>query len=236
MKKISILILILSVAGACILTQLFFRSHARSKWREQTDAEQRLAERLAALWIEYQALSNRVFNAGSTPLSREDLLELMNLRDELGRLREQTNRVPALQAERHRLSNPVPAAFRPPEELEAELVDEIARSMSAIHRALPSVLERFGRDHNRMPNDFSELRPYFRTPDGSRMPGVYAVDFVRLQDAGVAVLADTMPRRQRDGTWARLYALPDGRILEARAVDGDFEAWEREHLPSMLVP
>src|SRR5262245_40159269 len=133
---------------------------------------------------ENQRLSNRVDRTRGPAMSSSDLAELLRLRGEVSRLREQTNALQKLQVENRqladRLTNRPPAyASMSETELKTQLSTETLQAMKNILAALPAALQSFA-DHRsgERPSNLAALRDYFPT-NGGRLPGLYTFEFAR---------------------------------------------------------
>ena len=223
-----------------IALPLLVQRHMRARLRETDRASQKLAERSQHLETENQRLSNSVAQANAESLSADQLQELLRLRGELGRLREQTSAIQKLSDENQRLqanagaSQPQTAPMSE-QELNDKLAAETVQTMKNIFTELPSALQKYASEHNgEYPHDFPQLRKYFPSANGNRMPGLYTFEFIR--DGGplpgdALILRETGIRWRPDKTKSRAYAFSDGRVVEQTVSDdGEFDAWEKQNL------
>lgn len=101
--------LIIAVVGVIAVAVLLeMQYEARRQLRNQSDAMGEQSKELEALEIENIRLSNIVVRA-STPLADEELAELRDLRQEVERLRRNTNEVATLQTEIRQLRSALSA-------------------------------------------------------------------------------------------------------------------------------
>jgi hypothetical protein len=98
-----------SFVGAIVIVgvaaPLLIQRHVRIQWRARTALFQQQAERFAELSAENKRLSALVAQTRSASLSSDQLRELMNLRGQIGQLRQDASELASYQAtHQHRLS------------------------------------------------------------------------------------------------------------------------------------
>jgi hypothetical protein len=222
---------------ASVATPLVLWRSGRSSLREARELSAKAAEEEAQLREENLRLSNLVGQA-SQALSAEEGQELLRLRSEIGRLRGELREADKLREENQRLKTPSPAmaalqAPRSAAELETELSTQTIDAMKDICRELPAALQKFANDHGQQPRSLPELRNYLPTTDGRKMPGLYTFAFVREegpQAGDLLILREEGLRGRLDGKMARVYGFRDGSAVEVTSADGNYEAWEKQHL------
>jgi hypothetical protein len=221
---------------ASVAAPLAIRQHGVHKLREAESALREQADRLAELSAENKRLSERV-SAASQSLTGAQLDELLNLRQEIARLRQEAEAAAALRQENHdirvRLEEQARGPLLTPAEYRDQLSAETVEAMHGIVRELPRVLEQFTRDHpGKLPRSFSELKPYYR--DLGIDVGLHSFQFV--PDEGLAepartslLLSEVGLRQTPDGRWARVYAFRDGRVIDV-VLPGDvsWDSWEEQ--------
>ncbi|MDB6015546.1 MAG: hypothetical protein JWR19_35 [Pedosphaera sp.] len=225
---------------ASVVTPLVVRHSNQEILQEKEEALRQQAEQLAQFRAEKE-------HAASVKLARSfseaQLAELLRLRSEAGKLRQQMKAMQGLREENQRLEDGA-AAVQPEkvqmssEEFADKVSPEIMEAMKTIIQELPAAWQRFANDRTNevptlMPAQFSELRKYFPAPGGQIMAGLRSVEFVR--DGGpvpgdALFLREERPRKGADGKWRRVYAFTDGRVLEATVDDSEFGQWERQYL------
>ena len=231
--------LVMAIVTASVALPLAVHYRIQEKLRVAERASWSLAGQMEQLRTHNQRLSNSVAEANAQSLSPDQLQELLRLRSEKSRLREQTAAMQKLHDENQRLqsqsaSPEQPHVPRSEEELNDDLAAETVQAMKNIFAELPAALQKFAQEHNGEGlQSFSQLRKYFPMSDGKRMPGLYMFDFIR--DGGpkpgdVLILGELGARRRPDKTWSRVYAFSDGRVIERTSNDDDFEAWEKQQL------
>jgi hypothetical protein len=221
---------------ASVATPLAIRQHGAHKLREAEFALRQQAGRLEESSTENKRLSERV-TAASKSLTRAPLDELLSLRQEIARLRQEAEAAEALRNENHairvRLEERARGPLLTPAEYRDQLSDETVKAMHGIVRELPRVLEQFAHDHpGKLPRSFSELKPYYRELGVD--VGLHSLQFV--PDEGLAEPARTSLllherglRQTPDGLWARVYAFRDGRVIDV-VLPGDvsWDSWEEQ--------
>jgi hypothetical protein len=198
----------------------------RAAWEQQ-------ASRLSLLVQENGRLSNLVAQAkASSPLTTEQLRELLRLRNEKRWLAEQTNLAARL------ATGTSDQAQLSPAELKTALCAEMAEAMKRILPALQPALQKYALAHpDQPPDSFSELQDYFPLVAGRKMVGLQTFEFAREGGPrpGDALLLRGSPgSRPRDGSEVRIYGFSDGRAVEVSSEDGHFDDWEAQHLSSAL--
>jgi hypothetical protein len=243
-------VLKVSFAAGFLLVSVALPFAVHFRLRGKTlDAEvvlRRQGDGLSQLAAENSRLSNAVAAANARSLSAEEFQELLRLRGEIARLREQTNQIGQWQSENQRLEagSSAPPHPRPPmseSESSEALAAETLQAIKSIVAALPAAMQAFAAAHNgQQPKLLSDLRNFFPTSDGRRMTGLYAFHFVRdegPQPGDTLILSEPGSRLLPDGkTRERIYAFSDGTIVPVRhpveETDEGFKAWEKEHMKS----
>jgi hypothetical protein len=207
---------------------------AQLELRTRRDVLERQAGRLSLLVEENARLSNQVARASaSPPLTKEQLLELLRLRNEKHWLAEQTNLSARLATGTWDPSQLSPA------ELETVLCAEMLAAMQQILPVLQPALQRYALVHsNQPPDSFSKLRDYFPLAEGRKMVGLETFEFVRgkgPRPGDALVLRGNTERQQGNANEVRVYGFSDGRVVEVSSADGLLDAWEAQHLTSALA-
>jgi len=233
--------LVLAIVTASAALPLSVQQCVHVKLREKDEALRWVAGQVEQSATENKRLSNSVAQANAQSLTDDQLLELLKLRSEVSRLRAQAASIQTLREENQRLqaqsaSPQPPHAPMPEAEQDDQLALETVQAMNNIVAALLAALQKFAGDHNgQRPRSFSELRKYFPTSEGRRMPGLYTFEFIRdegPQPGDVLILREAGVRRRPDETSSRVYAFSDGRVVEQTLNEDDFDAWEKQHLVS----
>ena len=227
-----------SIAGALIAVSAgvpcALQHQVQFELRARRDALQQQAGRLSLLVEENRQLSNLVVQSKvSSPLTAEQLRELLKLRNEKRWLAEQTNLAARLApgtSDQAQLS---------PAELTTALAAEMTEAMKRILPALQPALQKYTLAHsNQPPNSFSDLQDYFPSVAGRKMAGLRTFEFVREdreegpRPGDVLMLRGDVGRRPGDDTEMRVYGFSDGRVMQVSSKDGHFDDWEAQHLTS----
>jgi len=204
---------------------------AQVELRARRDALEQRASRLSLLVEENGRLSNLVAQAkASSPLTAEQLRELLRLRNEKRWLAEQTNLTARL------ATGTSDQAQLSPAELQTALCAEMTEAMKRILPALQPALQKYALAHpDQPPDSFSELQDYFPLVAGRKMVGLQTFEFAREGGPrpGDALLLRGSPgSRPGDGSEVRIYGFSDGRVVEVSSEDGHFDDWEAQHLTS----
>ena len=236
MSKSRLAMAVALVIASVAIPVVLWRS-TRFRLQEAKELSAKGAEEVAQLTEDNQSLSNLVGQAKQS-LSTEEAQELLRLRSEIGRLRGEMRDADKLRQENQLLKTPSPAmaalqAPRSAAELETELSMQTIDAMKDLCRELPAALQNFLNYHDSQPPSLPELRNYFPTVNGRKMPGLYTFTFVRDEGpkpGDLLILREEGSRGKLDGTMARVYGFRDGSAVEVTTPDGNFDPWEKQHL------
>ncbi len=238
MTKLQLSLAAIVVGGLAVTSVI--QHQTESKMREEAQA---LRQQVAGLAADNESLSNRLAQVRApSPLADDQFRELLRLRGEVGRLREQTNLVGKLQEENRRLQSSAAAST------EAKAV-EIARF--AAHRAsvvnaakiIGSAFHLWSYDHNgQFPTNFAQCS--HELGNVTNFSGRVALDSFEMVNVGnvnptytnAAALRELVPRQSPLGGWERVYLLGDGGVQVASSPDGNFDAWERDNTQPIPTP
>lgn len=229
-----------NVIGNCVLVVAVCVGIAAplAAWRNAQAAAQKKDELLRTQEVAITELSaanaNRkkeIRKTTANALTDEQLKELLRLRAQASALRRETNNLDRLEAKAK--LTPEEQAERA-QELSAELLDAARRIVAE----LPEAERHFREKQGAGPElNFSELRSYFPTVNGKRMPGLYTFGFIR--DGGPKpgdnlLLVERGTHKTADGKVALTFAFTNGRAEEVVAPDSDdvdkyFRTWVREN-------
>jgi len=232
---------------------LILHHQARLDLRVRRDVLEEQAGRLSLLVHDNERLGGLVARM-APPLAEEELRELMRLRNEKRLLAEQTNLLAGLlnqesqDTARLAVGTSVPVQ-RSPDEIVTAMSAEMVVAMKRILPALPGALQKYALAHtNQTPGSFSDLQDYFPLVDGRKMAGLRIFTLVReehlrqgeamtLPPGDTLLLRGDAGRRSADGrpgegSEVRVYGFSDGRVVEVSSEDGQFDAWEAQHMTS----
>jgi RNA polymerase sigma factor (sigma-70 family) len=243
----------LSIVGAVIVgtitAPLIVQQQSLLRVRSENDALRQQNGRLANLEAENDRLSNLVAQARTTEAaSKNELRELVRLRGEVGTLRNQL-------ADASKTAPPKPAAAEPKSETSITPEDYYQQAGIAklnytkswmlafllfsqqnqgqfptnFNQALAFLPEAAKSEHELGPDEFRPGTPkYGLTPDHYEI--VYQGPPDVIAPHRIIVLREREPWQAPDGGWLRTYAFADGHSEVHRAKDGDFQAWEEQHM------
>jgi len=219
------------IAGAAIP----FAVQERSQTRLRAD-NRALRRQVDQLTADNDRLSNLLTQANSSgSLPKEQLSELMKLRGEVGLLRKHTNQLGKLGEENRRSQTPLaeseqssqsseddPAAEQQEQMLHAKLNDSKALMLSFLMNALDNQ-NQFAKNLDQIPtpgltgtNDF-EI--------------VYRGSLDSLTNtSSVIAIREKHAWQLTDGRWVKTYGFADGTAQIHVEPDGNFEAWEKDHI------
>jgi hypothetical protein len=228
--------LVCALLAASVACPLALQHRAQRQWQDRIESLRRQAEEVTRWEVANERRSQLVARATpATPLSAAQLRELLRLRSQVGQLRRQARLVQQLLDENQRLQagapfDPDASPVTSSDDLDSALATQTLQAARNIALALPAALQRFAEDHtNALPADFSQLRRYFPA-GGGRLTGLSLFEFVRESGplpGDSLILRESGNREGPDGTSRRVYALGDGRVLEAISEDGEFDEWEK---------
>jgi hypothetical protein len=225
------------VAVLIALAILFFLQHQQQEKLRADNAA--LALQLAQMQTDNESLSNRLASAGdANSLSDKNHNELLKLRGEVGVLRRRANEIGKLQEENQQLQQ------------EATIGQNQTAKLS------PEDQFRLNQFHTT--DDLKELGLAMRVYAGDHN-GQYATNIYQLKDelAGETLLTNFMnkyefvnaglvnesmpekiifreqnPSQNPDGGWERIYGFADGSVQTQYSEDGNFNAYENQHMVS----
>lgn len=230
------------VLGAAVLVgaaaSVVIQRQAQAALRAQDESLSVQSAEMAKQQAENGRLKGLAQGTGSRVSSLADLL---SLRSEIESLREQTNRLAAIPAENRRLraanlqqANATLSILRM-QEGEREL--GIARMNYTRQWLLAFIM--FANDHgNQFPTSFDDAREYV----GKEMSAetnvtegqfeiLYRGSITNITSpARTVVLRERQPRVGYDGKPSRAYGFSDGHSELTRGRNGNFDAWERQHI------
>jgi hypothetical protein len=231
-----------AIVAASLAAPLLVGRYDQFRMRQKEQALRELGDQVSTLGRENEHLS-KILSLGNPAesLSKEQLLELLRLRSEAGRLRQQTNTIRQLQEENtgleaRSIAAPAATIIRTGPE---EVSDDTVTAMKNILAEIQPALQRFAEDHDgKAPTSFSDLRNYFPTQEGRRMTGLYTFGFIRDEGPKPADALILREQTWRDiaGVSARVYGFRDYQATEVRlpaSTEGPeqhFQDWEQRHL------
>jgi RNA polymerase sigma factor (sigma-70 family) len=200
--------------------------HAESQMREETQA---LRLQLAGLAADNESLSNSLrLVTPARPIGGDQLRELLRLRGEVGRLRQQTNLLGTLREEiRHLQASEATTK----DQSAAEEARFLAGKATMINDAKQIGLAfriYAENNNNQYPTSLAQL-------DLTHLGNHLQPDTFEMVNAGKVsdpspwsiVLREQSPRLSPQGLWQRVYLMSDGSAQVAIQPGGNFDAWEQ---------
>jgi RNA polymerase sigma factor (sigma-70 family) len=207
-----------------------YEARQASRLRDQNQTlQQQHAEQIQQLQQERDDATNSLASLfgriaslkGNSAEIKSNTAELLKLRGQVGVLRRQTNE----------LAQVVQSETRA---LQARRLSQEAHH----HAGNMVAMARFYTEHypDRPLTNLNQLK---ELPDIGGLPGSLDMNQFELVSnpmsgntlpPDVIVLRERTPRQTTDGKWARVYGMADGQAVEKISEDGNFEAWEKQHL------
>jgi RNA polymerase sigma factor (sigma-70 family) len=218
-----------AVLVASVVTPLVLQHQARARLREQDDSLRQQQSEVTALLAENERLSKLV--AGRSLSSQPE--DLHRLRAEAAALQQQTGAVARLREENRRLKAPA-AKPRTPLQTQEEAIVKMQYSK---HWMLAFII--YAQDHqDQFPTDFEQAKAFLDKEAkadleaaADRFEIVYQGRWRDIKNPGkVVVLREKQAHQMPDDRWAKVYGFADGHSELHSEADGDFEAWEKEHI------
>jgi RNA polymerase sigma factor (sigma-70 family) len=220
-----------TVVLAGVLTPLALNHKAQIKLKEQDALMRQQADQLAELAAENSRLSN-VVNRVNEP-GREDPRELLKLRGEVGVLKRQ---IAAANSQLDQAKRQVPT--RTPTDTAEEQKQVLFGKMGYTKGWMMAFAIFASKNQGQMPTNFDQAAAFL--PDETRTQTNFIPDQYELMYQGslndltnaqsVIVLREKDALQDPDGGAHRAYGFADGHSEIHKAVDGNFETWEQQHL------
>jgi len=252
--------LLSAVAIAGVATPLVVQQRAQSRL---SDRNAELGRQVDQLAHENARLSNLVARAAETrTLSQDQLRELMKLRGEVGFLRKQTNELDTLRQDIRRLQSAQAGPAQNAQPPTTYTVDEYqkqegiaklnyakywvlafhlymeknqGRFPASLDQALPYLPEEARVEMNLPPDEFLPNTPKFGlTPD--RFEIVYSGTLTDIPNPASVIVFREKQAWGENGRWRRAYGFADGHSEIHLSQDGNFDAWEQQHMIAPATP
>jgi len=233
-----------ALVAAAAATTWMVQQPAQTQLRSENETLRRqMAQLQTQLQTDEAGLTNRPGQAGdSQKLTGAQLLELVQLRGEVGVLRQQADELGRLRGENQRLQTalretrpPAAGAARPdaqPPETPGEAKMNLAKQGML-------ALIMFAADNGQqLPTSLAQTAPYLgarpndgQTPVETNFDLVYQGSLTNLANpSGTIVLKEKQAWQRPDGLWEKVYGFADGHAESHGEPNGDFNAWERQRL------
>jgi hypothetical protein len=219
-----------------MVTPLVLQQQARATLHELDDSLSRQQGQLAVLQTENERLSKQA--AGSV-LSSNQVEELDRLRTEAAVLQQQTGAAAELREENRRLKASV---SKPPTPLQQQ---EEAITMMLYSKDWVLAFILFAEKHqDQFPTDFEQAKDFL--PQRAKAETNVTTDRFEIVYQGkwtdiknpmkTVVLREKHARQSLDGKWNRAYGFADGHSEIHTEANGNFDAWEKEHILEPAAP
>jgi len=224
----------LALAGVAILLVIHFQDQA--KLRERDTVLQQQNDQLAQLTADNARLSNSVAQANN-PAAQEQSRELLKLRGEVGVLKRQLAAAANAQ-ERTKRASPQATAEVDPAEQQKQI--GIAK-LNYTKGWLLAFMQYASQNQGQFPTNFEQAASFL--PEGARAQTNLAPDQFEIfyqgsvneitSPATIIVIREKAALQSVDGGAVRAYGFADGHSEIHKAVDGNFQTWEAQH---MILP
>jgi len=220
-----------AVLVAGVATSVVVQHQARGRLRAQDESLQQQSAQLGQLVADNQRLSNLVAQENS---SSGQLSELPKLRAEAEALRRQTSGLALLRAENRRLQ---PGADTRPKTPLAEREENLAK-LTLGHRWVAAFGDYAEKNGGQYPATFGQAVAFWSgqtKPEPDAAADQFEILYHGTRDAmtnfadGI-VLREKQARQTSDGKWVRVYGFADGSSQLRASADGNFDAYEQQHL------
>jgi hypothetical protein len=195
------------------------------------------------LQADNESLSNRITTVGdSKTLTDEQFNELLKLRGEVGVLRRQTNELGNLVDENRNLRAELNNNMQI--QMSNSLVTLYAEQQSNTVETLKILaldFKVYAADHNdQYPTNFDQWIQSSSRFVFTNFPGGTGLDNFEFVNAGLVnastpdkiMLRERFPRKNPQGKWQRVYSLASGSVRIRTSDDGNFDAFEQQHMVS----
>jgi RNA polymerase sigma factor (sigma-70 family) len=202
--------------------------------RHENQALRLQLDDVAQIAADNQRLSNLVARANN-PLAGEQLGELLKLRGEVGSLRRQV----AEQTRKEKIRAPASTQPAQAEAAEQQQKDIFIAKMNYTQSWMLAFTEYAAQHQGQFPTNF-ELAASFLPPEAAGLTNLTSDQFEIVYTGAInditnpqsiIVIREKDAFQTPDGGWVRDYSFADGHSEIHKAVDGNFQPWEAQHLP-----
>ena len=220
------------VAGAA--TTLVVQHQTQQKQRADNES---LTQQLAQLKTDNESLSNRLVTAGdSKSLTDKQLNELLKLRGEVGTLKNQLATAAKIQAQ---TTVHVDRANQP-----ADLLEQQKRTIQAkagdAHIYLSAFMDYADSHNGQFPTNWDQIRDKYNNAPGLTGTNDFEIVYqgpLNWNTLGTNLESTILIREYLawptyDGKWGKVYGFANGSSEPIILSDGNFTAWEQQHIVS----
>lgn len=233
MTKLKAAVLSTLLVGA-VATPLILQQRALARLRAENQEVRAETARLAAENTRLAELMNRASTNQSD--ARQQQSELIKLRGEVASLRRQ--KAEATQAAQ--AARPLrPVATEATQEAAADFQQQGRVKMGYAKNWMIAFFMYADKNQEQVPNDLQAAAAFLpentkeeTTQAAHQFEILYQGSLTAISNPGSAiVLREAKPFQGPTGAWYRTYGYADGHSEIHRSDNGDFEAWEKEHVP-----
>jgi myosin heavy subunit len=221
------------------LAVLFYLQHQVQEKLHVENAA--LAQQLVQLQTDNESLSNQLAAAGDAKsLSDKEHNELLKLRGEVGVLRRKTNELGKLQDERQRLQRQTTVGQNQTTELSPEDRYQLNQwhTVNALKQLGLAMVLYANDNNNQYATNFDQLKNVLGGV--TNFTGNIGLDKFEFVNAGLVngsmpdkiIFREQTPRQNPQRGWERVYGLADGSVYTQYSEDGNFDAFEKQHMVS----
>ena len=228
--------LVSAIVVASVVTPLLLQHQAHARLREQNDSLMQQQSQLAALQADNERLAKL---AAAASLSSNQPEELQRLRTEAAALQQQASSVARLREENRQLKA---AAVKPQTPFQTR--EEAIAKLNFSKQWVLAMYMYAGDHQDQLPNDFEPAKAYVAKEVLSatnvtteQFEIVYQGTLTSITNPSqVVVLREKQAHQSSNGKWAKTYGFGDGHAELHSEADGNFEAWEKEHILAPAAP
>ncbi len=229
--EMGLVVAILTIGAAMLIV---IQYEAQIKLRAENES---LRQQLAQLKADNESLSNRLAATGdSKSLSSAQLNELLKLRGEVGILKNQLATAPKIQAQ---TTVHVDQANQPADLLEQQ--KQTARAKAGDAHIYLSAFMDYATSHNgQFPTNWDQIRDKYNNAPGLTGTNDFEIVYQGLLNwntlgtnlGSTILIREYLAWPTYDGKWGKVYGFADGHSEPIILSDGNFTAWEQQHIVS----
>jgi RNA polymerase sigma factor (sigma-70 family) len=230
------------VVGAVVMigaaATVVVQHQAHAAFRAQDESLRQQSAELSRQQVENERLAGLVQTSGSRANTLDDLA---SLRNEVDSLRKQTNSLAASLEEKRRLqARTAPPSAGSTATLEAMEEDRrlAIAGMNYTKQWLLAFLLFSSENHDSFPGSFDEAQSFLPKPAAAetnfttgQFEILYQGPITNITSPALTVvMRQKQPRHNSSGRWSRTYGFADGHCEVASTPDGNYDAWEKQHI------
>ncbi len=234
--------MISSLVIASALTTLVIEHKSQVRIQQVSLALQQQADQLVHFQTEHQRLSTLATQAIRPPADIQD--ELQRLRAQVTLLRRQTNTLAVLREKDRQLQVSVKQVQQERRNTKVQPTVQSEEAKARIRYCMQMALAamEYAAEHqDQFPTDLSQVATFLSAETKSQTNFLMAEFEIVCQGTrsalgkyghpgSILLIRERQPWRNTDGQWVKAYAFSDGSGQIISLPDGNFEAWERQHI------